>query len=240
MSVNYGLDAPREVRKFAWRGALFIILAAVMAITNQGFTNPLVSIALALGFGFLLTSGIMFWSSRSGKLKMRDRLLNQLTWRGDEQVLDVGCGRGLLLIGAARRLTTGKATGVDLWRQEDLAGNTAAAALENAKAEGVAAKVRIENGDARQLPFKDATFDLVLSSLAIHNIPDSDQRALALREMVRVLKPGGQLAIFDILHTGAYAKELQRFGLAGITLSGLSLLWCLPSRSLIARKPIGS
>jgi cyclopropane fatty-acyl-phospholipid synthase-like methyltransferase len=43
--------------------------------------------------------------------------------RGDETVLDVGYGRGLHLIGAAKRLTTGKAPGVDIWQAEDLSGN---------------------------------------------------------------------------------------------------------------------
>jgi cyclopropane fatty-acyl-phospholipid synthase-like methyltransferase len=44
-------------------------------------------------------------------------------WKGDEAVRDVGCGHGLMLVGAARRLTTGKATGIDIWQAEDLTGN---------------------------------------------------------------------------------------------------------------------
>ncbi len=57
----------------------------------------------------------MVWSSRVAKLKLRDRLLDSLALKGDEKILDVGCGRGLLLIGAAKRLKTGKATGIDVW-----------------------------------------------------------------------------------------------------------------------------
>ena len=70
-----------------------------------------------------------------------------MPWRGDEKVLDVGCGRGLFLIGAAERLTTGKATGVDIWQSEDLSNNTGDAVMANAKAEGVAAKVKIETAE---------------------------------------------------------------------------------------------
>lgn len=208
-----------------------------MAITNQGFGNALIAITFAIGLGFLLTSVIMIWSSRFGKLKTRDRILNQLPWRGDEQVLDIGCGRGLFLIGAAKRLTSGKATGVDIWRDDDLSNNSSEATLVNAKAEGVAAKVKVEEANAVSLPFKDSTFDTVLSSLALHNIEEKDDRAKALREIVRVLKPGGYLAILDIFHTGAYAKELEQLGVADLKLSGLSLLWCLPTRYLTARKP---
>jgi cyclopropane fatty-acyl-phospholipid synthase-like methyltransferase len=67
----------------------------------------------------------MIWSSRYGKLRARDRLLDGLGLTGQEHLLDVGCGRGLLLIGAARRLPNGRAVGVDLWSQVDLADNRA-------------------------------------------------------------------------------------------------------------------
>jgi Methyltransferase domain len=105
------------------------------------------------------------------KLTERDRLLDQLPWRGDERILDVGCGRGLLLIGAAKRLVSGRAVGLDLWRTKDQAGNDPAATIANARAEGVAERVELCDGDARRLPFDSQSFDLVVSSLALHNIP---------------------------------------------------------------------
>jgi hypothetical protein len=52
-----------------------------------------------------------------------------------------------------------------------------------------------------------------------------------------VLKPGGRLALFDIRHTAEYAGQLQQLGLADVSLSSLSFLWCQPARSLTARKP---
>jgi hypothetical protein len=98
-----------------------------------------------------LQAGLMVRSSRSGKLRERDRLLDDLPWRGDEWVLDVGCGRrGLLLIGAARRLTTGRAVGLDLWRRQDQAGNDPASTMANAEVEGVAERVELRDGDARR------------------------------------------------------------------------------------------
>ena len=238
---DYGIDAPKLVRRFALRGGLLVAFAAVLYLANRhtspGAATALASMLISIGLTFMIVAAIMVWSSRVAKLKVRDRILDSLPWRGDENVLDIGCGRGLLLIGAAQRLKSGKATGVDIWQSEDLSGNTADATLSNAKAEGVGARIKIENADARQLPFGANTFDMVLSSLALHNIPSSLERAKALREAARVLKPGGHLVIYDIFHTGEYAKALQEYGLTNITLSRYSFLWCVPSRTVRARKP---
>src|SRR5262249_19163228 len=138
--------------------------------------------------------------------------------------------------GAAKRLKSGKATGIDLWNAHDLSGNNPDATKQNAKIEGVADKVRIENGDARHLVYPDKNYDIVVSSLAIHNIQDQRERDQAIREMWRVLKPGGRLLIYDIFHTGDYAKVLRDAGAADVSLSGTQFLWCVPSRSLTARK----
>jgi arsenite methyltransferase len=238
---DYGLDAPKLVRRFAVRGALFIAFAGLLYYSNRN-TSPgaalaIASLSLAVGIVFAAVAIIMLWSSRVAKPKVVNRILDNIPWRGDENVLDVGCGRGLFLIAAAKRLKTGKASGVDIWRMEDLSGNTAEAAMNNAKAEGVANRIKIENTDARKLPFGANTFDVVVSSLAIHNIDGSPERAKALREIARVLKPGGYLAILDIFHTSEYAKLLRQLGLSDVQLSPLTFLWCVPTRTLTARKP---
>jgi arsenite methyltransferase len=133
-------------------------------------------------------------------------------------------------------MKSGRATGIDVWRTEDLSGNSADAVKQNAKLEGVSEKVRIETGDARKLVYPDSNYDVVVSSLAIHNIPVPEERAQAIREMWRVLKPGGRLMIFDILRTGEYEKVLREAGASDVQLSGMEFLWGLPSRSLVAKK----
>jgi arsenite methyltransferase len=237
---DYGLDAPKLVRRFAIRGALFMAFAGFLYYSNRNTSpGPAVAIAsmlFAVGVTFAMIAVIMVWSSRVTKPKVIHRILDSIPWRGDENVLDVGCGRGLFLIAAAKRLKSGKATGVDIWRSEDLSGNTAEAALNNAKAEGVANRIKIENTDARKLPFGANSFDVVVSSLAIHNIDGTMERAKALREAARVLKPGGYLAILDIFQTGEYAKLLPQLGLSDVQLSPLTFLWCVPTRTLTARK----
>ena len=103
-----------------------------------------------------------------GKIKERERLLDLVTWEGTETVLDLGCGRGLLLVAAARRLSTGKATGLDLWQAEDLTGNQPDATMANARREGVSDRVEVTSGDMRAMPFADRSFDVVVSNVAIH------------------------------------------------------------------------
>ena len=158
----------------------------------------------------------MVWGSKVGKVRGRDRLLDSLPWRGDEAVLDVGCGRGLLLIGTARRLTTGKAVGVDIWQAADLSSNRPEGTLENARLEGVADRIEVRDGDARQLPFADGAFDVVVSKEVLHNIYNAAERDSAVREIARVLKPGGRLLLGDVRHTGRYAQVLRESGLVDV------------------------
>jgi ubiquinone/menaquinone biosynthesis C-methylase UbiE len=80
----------------------------------------------------------------------------------------------------------------------------------------VASRVHVSDADARQLPFPDAIFDVVTSSLVIHNIPGREQRDEVLREVIRVLKPGGRVLIVDLAHTGHYACQLRAAGLGDV------------------------
>lgn len=161
----------------------------------------------------------MLWGSLMAKVRGRDDILDLIPWTGREKVLDVGCGRGLLLIGAAHRLSTGTAVGVDLWIQKDQRSNREAATRENALLEGVADRVCVQTADMRQLPFPDNSFDVVMSSWAVHNLKDKRDREKALAEMVRVLKAGGWAIVNDIVHREEYREHLERLGLACVRIT---------------------
>jgi SAM-dependent methyltransferase len=239
--ADYGIDAPELVKSMAIRGGVFAGFGVLIWFVNRalmpGRAATVFGVLLAIGVVHLLIAAVMLWSSRVGKLAVRDRLLDAVALKGDEKVLDVGCGRGLLLIGAAKKLTGGgKSTGVDIWSDEDLSKNSADATRANARTESVADRIRVDDGDARKLAYANESFDVVMSSLAIHNIDEHDERAQAVAEMARVLKPGGRLAVFDIRHTGEYARKLQELGLVDVSLSSFSFLWCQPARLITARK----
>lgn len=211
---DYGIDAPGVIRNLLVIGTALIISGIVFPAIHLGNVTILWSQSAFWSGGGCFTGGIlMLLYAKWGKFRHRDKMLNMLRWRGDERVLDVGTGRGLLLIGAARRLTTGTATGIDVWSTKDLSGNSLARTQANIDVEDVASTVDLKSDDARKLSFPDASFDFVLSNLCIHNIPQTEGRVQACREIARVLKPGGIALISDFINTGAYQRTFASCGL---------------------------
>lgn len=233
---DYGIDAPGVVRNLLVIGAALILSGILFPTIHIGQVTILWSrSAFWPGGSFLLGGFLMLAYAKWGKFRHRDRMLNMISWRGNEQVLDVGTGRGLLLIGAARRLNTGKGTGIDVWSTGDLSGNSLERTQANVELEGVKDKVELRSDDARKLSFADGTFDVVLSNLCIHNIPDQQGRAQACREIARVLKPGGTALISDFVLTGFYQKVFAETGLKA-SRTGLNLLTFPPLRVVKAEK----
>jgi arsenite methyltransferase len=209
----YGCDAPFFPLTF---GLLSVATGIGAAISwQQGEIHPGVRMTILFVF-FLANTSCFLYTTRRGKFIEWDRILDRLHLRGGEQVLDMGCGRGAVLTAVARRLTTGRVTGVDIWSTKDQSGNGRDAALLNASLEGVADRVQIDTGDMRALPYPDATFDLVVSSLAIHNIRSNADRKRAIMEGYRVLKPGGRIVIADIRAVAMYEGTLRALGTSNV------------------------
>jgi arsenite methyltransferase len=235
---EYGIDAPGVIRNLFVAGVAGIAFGRfVPDVTVGGVTLILKPMFWNTGIGCLIAGVLMLLYARFGKFGHRDRMLNAVQWRGDERVLDVGTGAGLLLIGAAKRITTGRAVGIDLWSRVDLSGNGPERVLRNAELEGVSEKIEVVSGDATEMKFADGSFDVVVSNLCIHNIPSKEGREKACREIVRVLKPGGKIVISDFIHTGEYVKA---FKAAGMEMEpGISMSWSTfpPLRILKGKKP---
>jgi SAM-dependent methyltransferase len=189
---------------------LLVVLGVAQGVlTWSGW--PLVGSTLVLG-----CVAIGHHSSRRGKFVVWSRLLDDLRWSGDEQVLDLGCGRGAVLILAAHHLTTGRAVGVDLWTAGQ-SGNAPAATIRNAAVEQAADRVEVITADMTLLPCPDASFDLVLSNCAVHNVRTSAAVDRAIDEAVRVLRPGGRLMVADLWWTRRYRRRLRAHGLLDVT-----------------------
>lgn len=117
-----------------------------------------------------------------------ERLLTLVAIQPGERVLDVGTGAGLLPFHMLEaRLPVGRIVGVDI------STGMVETARRKARVAGIPQSLlRFEQMDAEQLAFDDSSFDVGVSAFALTHVPHPE---VALREMVRVLRPGGRLAI---------------------------------------------
>jgi arsenite methyltransferase len=215
VKTDYGIDAPGVIRNLLLASFGGLLLAL---LTPRSLHLGSVDLSIhGTGWGIAVSCGaggaLMLIYAKFGKFRHRDRMLKLHDWRGNEQVLDVGTGRGLLLVGAARRLTIGHATGIDIWNAEDLSGNALDRTEQNLAAEGVAEKCSLVSEGAQKMSFLDNSFDVILTNLCLHNIYDKPTRLKACDEIARVLKPGGVAIISDFKHTREYADALRKAGM---------------------------
>ncbi len=233
---SYGIDAPYALGFLAILVVIYFGFATMVAL-NSGRVWPFLPVL------FMFTiSACMFHTTLRGKFLIWAALLDKLALRGDERILDLGCGRGAVMLMAAQHLTTGLVVGVDLWQSADQSSNSAAATQRNAVAEGVADRIELHTGNMTALPFEDNSFDVVLSSLAIHNISRRTEREKAINEAMRVLRPGGRLVIADIRVAQQYQSQLAKSGMHDVTGSrlGWQFWWGGPwaaTRLVTATKP---
>ncbi len=202
-------------------GVTIICLAGVVCfgggaalITFPSLILKIVAVVLMIcGLLIILVCGSYLYYVKLGKFHRRDKMLSMIDWKGNEKVLDIGTGRGLLMIGAAKKLTQGKSIGIDIWNAGDMHSNTYQNTMRNAELEGVLEKVEVRNEDVRGMSFPNDSFDVVLSNLCIHNIPAKDGREKACREIARVLKSNGTAIIADKSHLKEYGEIFAMEGL---------------------------
>lgn len=214
--ADYGFDAPAVPVGLGVAAAVSLGLTGLIAVRTTGWWWV---IPLVYGVFFGLSCASYLYTTRRGKFVVWAGLLSQLRLTGGERVVDLGCGRGAVLTMLARLVPRGHAVGVDLWRSVDQSGNDPSRTLRNAAAEGVA--VELITADMRALPLATGSIDVVVSSLAIHNIPDGPGRMWAISEAARVLRPGGRLVLADFRHARAYADQLAGLGLSDVTVRDL-------------------
>jgi SAM-dependent methyltransferase len=221
--LDYGIDAPGiRMGMFLISIVGLILICFTILASSTWFTDlPIVRFVFYI-LGFTLTSygmymaSYMTYSSRIGKLKTRDFLLSEvgkyLNWNDISQTLDVGCGKGLLMIGSAKKLKSGFSIGIDIWNSNDQSENHESSTLQNADMEGVGEKIKLLTADARILPFDNEAIDLVMSHWVIHNIEADNEQLQSLNEMYRVLKRGGAILIADIQNVKNYCTHLEAMG----------------------------
>jgi ubiquinone/menaquinone biosynthesis C-methylase UbiE len=123
-----------------------------------------------------------------GADRARRELLDQAALRPGDRLLDIGCGTGSLLLMVRRLFPEVAVVGLDP--------DPKALARARRKAEREAASIELDQGFADSLPYPDASFDRVLSSMMFHHL-EGAQKEKTLSEARRVLKPGGSLHLLD-------------------------------------------
>jgi ubiquinone/menaquinone biosynthesis C-methylase UbiE len=143
------------------------------------------------------------FSKLIGVDKARRALLDQAELRPNQRVLDVGCGTGSLLVAAKQREPLAELVGIDP--------DPKVLTRARRKAARAGVRVQLDQGFADALPYDDASFDRVLSSLMFHHVPKQD-KAKMLAEIRRVLKSGGRLELMDLAGRGhGRASRVQRW-----------------------------
>ncbi|MEO9022368.1 MAG: class I SAM-dependent methyltransferase [Ginsengibacter sp.] len=200
--INYGIDAPKVIRNLICIGILLLIIYILLSFNILPQINFLKPSFIFPGI-CLSTSGLLMLAySKFGKLKHRDRILKLHLWKGDEKVLDVGTGLGLLMIGAAKKLGSGKSYGIDIFNSYNLSDNTIEQTKNNIRLENVADKIEIISENIFKTNFSDNYFDVIVSNLCLHNLYKEEERNRACHEVYRILRPGGKAIISDFKHTG--------------------------------------
>jgi cyclopropane fatty-acyl-phospholipid synthase-like methyltransferase len=226
--IDYGIDAPGVIVGLGLGGLAICIIQFFVARWVRGLYY--------WGGAWMLTALLMLVYAKVGKFRHRERILELAALRGGETVLDVGTGRGLLAIGAARRLPNGRAVGIDIFQKSDLSGNALERSLANVAAEGVAGNCEIRHEDARTLAFADGSVDTVVSNLCLHNIHPRAERERALAEIVRVTRPGGRAVVSDFVNTSQYAAFFRARGWT-VTRRWFPLATFPPLTIVVAEKP---
>ena len=120
---------------------------------------------------------------------IKRRVLEYAAIASGEDVLDVGCGTGTLAVAAARAAPAVTVTGLDA--------DASILTRARKRAAGAGLEIRFDEGRSTALPYADSSFDLVLSTLFFHHLPDDAKRQTAA-ELVRVIRPGGRLVVGDL------------------------------------------
>lgn len=155
---EYGIDGDFGTVSARMQAVIVAIIASALAVGMIG------SLVAGAWIAAVVTGLVLVWfaafvgsylrTTLVGKFEVWERILGGLGLRGDERVLDLGCGRGAVLLRAAQLLPRGRAVGIDIWRA-DQTGNSPERTRRNAELEGVADRVTLETGDITRLPFPD-------------------------------------------------------------------------------------
>ncbi|MFT6563701.1 MAG: SAM-dependent methyltransferase [Actinomycetes bacterium] len=212
---SYGVDA-LIVPALSVIGAVAFV---ALGYTEVGFPRGVSYIVAGL---LVVQIGIYLHTTIRGRFLLWGKVLADAP--SPQRALDVGCGRGMVLIETLVEFPEASGVGLDLWRSRSAKGVARKTLITNATQNGVMDRTSLQIGDMTAMPFPDESFDLVTANIAIHDV-DNDEtgRRDAVAEILRVTRRGGQIRIVDIHYVGEYRDRLEFLGASDVTTTSLGI-----------------
>lgn len=203
-----------------------LIIGIMMLISGFNTVSAIMVLVLVLcGLKYMHTSII-------GKYRIMKSIVNSIHLKKDSKILDAGCGHGAFMLQFNRQAANiSEIIGIDIWSNKDQGSNSIAATQKIMENSNLADKVKLKTANILDMPFNDNEFDLIVSSLVLHNIKPFEKRKVALVNIARVQKQKGQLVIMDIgYETSKYVRILKDLGYQNVNIAntGYNGWWGTP------------
>lgn len=232
--AGYGIDAPGRTTGLVVV-AVIALLVTVFAGQAAGLTGAALPALVSIAASVWVAGAV--WTAQRGKLDVWRSVLDELDLAGDESALDLGCGRGLVLLEVARRLPEGHAVGLDRWDPRAQSGNHPSVTMANADLVAVADRVEVHTADVTSLPDHLGPFDLVTAGWLLRTLPDDAARRAVVAGAARALSPGGRLVVVDPSVGASAADAARDAGLVDVTIGRRRWRTLPPCRSLVGTRP---
>ena len=196
--------------------ALLLLLVARLVVEHSGVIGLvlmlLAFVALFLGLYLLRARTALDYAGGGVQGKVLDGVLRHLAktgWNGRGKALDIGCGSGAMSVKLAKAYPHALVTGLDFWGKGwDYSQKLCE---DNARAEGVSARVSFRQGDAAKMPFVDGVFDAAVSNFVFHEVRSQPDKYALILEALRVLRPGGAFAFQDVFFDRRVYGDIEAF-----------------------------